>query len=155
MLRALLSSSRGRRGGTWGWAFSSWPSHPSLAGLLSATGVVNHWTRVFEKRGIPEAQESSEYIVAHVLGAKTVKCGVVKRVGRGRRENSGKVTSGFWLHQGCLAETGEIFLKECLKQILNSIIKQTVTVCADSTGSWVSEAWPIDIVHIRNLGWGP
>ncbi|XP_020029981.1 MTRF1L release factor glutamine methyltransferase isoform X2 [Castor canadensis] len=71
MLRALLSSSRGRRGGTWGWAFSSWPSHPSLAGLLSATGVVNHWTRVFEKRGIPEAQESSEYIVAHVLGAKT------------------------------------------------------------------------------------
>lgn len=36
--------------------------------------MVSHWTRVFEERGIPEARESSEYIVAHVLGAKTVKC---------------------------------------------------------------------------------
>ncbi|XP_047705125.1 MTRF1L release factor glutamine methyltransferase isoform X2 [Prionailurus viverrinus] len=70
MLRALLSG-LGRKGGTRGWAFSSWQSYMPLAGLLSATEVVSHWTAVFEKRGIPEAQASSEYIVAHVLGAKT------------------------------------------------------------------------------------
>lgn len=77
MLRALLSGS-GRRGGTLGWAFSSWRPHLPQAGLLSATELVSQWTAIFEKRGIPEARESSEYIVAHVLGAKTVKCSVVK-----------------------------------------------------------------------------
>ncbi|KAM5292589.1 MTRF1L release factor glutamine methyltransferase isoform 2-T2 [Ctenodactylus gundi] len=71
MLWTLLSSPWGRRGGTQGWAFSSWQPHPPLAGLLSATELVNHWTEVFEKKDIPEARESSEYIVAHVLGAKT------------------------------------------------------------------------------------
>ncbi|XP_065396713.1 MTRF1L release factor glutamine methyltransferase isoform X4 [Macaca fascicularis] len=70
MLWALLSGP-GRRGSTLGWAFSSWQPQPPLAGLSSATELVSHWTRVFEKRGIPEARESSEYIVAHVLGAKT------------------------------------------------------------------------------------
>ncbi|XP_006169428.1 hemK methyltransferase family member 1 isoform X3 [Tupaia chinensis] len=70
MLRALLSGP-GRRGGTRGWAFRSGQPHLPLAGLSSATELVNHWTGVFEKRGIPEARESSEYIVAHVLGAKT------------------------------------------------------------------------------------
>ncbi|XP_075864126.1 MTRF1L release factor glutamine methyltransferase isoform X2 [Microcebus murinus] len=70
MLWTLLSGP-GRRGGTWGWAFSSWQPHSPLAGLSSATELVRHWTGVFEKRGIPEARESSEYIVAHVLGAKT------------------------------------------------------------------------------------
>lgn len=33
--------------------------------------LVHHWQRVFESHGIPEAQESSEYIVSFVLGAKT------------------------------------------------------------------------------------
>ncbi|XP_013977664.1 MTRF1L release factor glutamine methyltransferase isoform X2 [Canis lupus baileyi] len=70
MLWALLSGP-GRRGGTRGWAFSSWQPHLPLAGLLNAKELVRHWTAVFEKRGIPEAQASSEYIVAHVLGAKT------------------------------------------------------------------------------------
>ncbi|XP_014986319.2 MTRF1L release factor glutamine methyltransferase isoform X9 [Macaca mulatta] len=70
MLWALLSGP-GRGGSTLGWAFSSWQPQPPLAGLSSATELVSHWTRVFEKRGIPEARESSEYIVAHVLGAKT------------------------------------------------------------------------------------
>lgn len=54
-----------------------------MAGLWSATGLVSHWTEVFKKRGIPEARESSEYIVAHVLGAKTVKCYVVRRMDEG------------------------------------------------------------------------
>ncbi|XP_003409913.1 MTRF1L release factor glutamine methyltransferase [Loxodonta africana] len=70
MLWALLSGP-GRKGGIQSWAFSSWPPHSPLAGLVSATQLVSHWTTVFEERGIPEARESSEYIVAHVLGAKT------------------------------------------------------------------------------------
>ncbi|XP_066900192.1 MTRF1L release factor glutamine methyltransferase isoform X7 [Kogia breviceps] len=70
MLRALLSG-LGWRGGIWGCTFSLWQPHLPPARLLSATELVSHWTVVFEKRGIPEARESSEYIVAHVLGAKT------------------------------------------------------------------------------------
>lgn len=70
-LWALISGPRRKRGAIWSWVFSSWQAHSSLAGLLSATGLVGYWTGVFEKRGIPEARESSEYIVAHVLGAKT------------------------------------------------------------------------------------
>lgn len=70
MLRAFLSG-LGRRGGTRDWAFSLRQPHQPPDGSLNATELVSHWTAVFEKRGIPEAQESSEYIVAHVLGAKT------------------------------------------------------------------------------------
>ncbi|NXS44191.1 HEMK1 methyltransferase, partial [Balaeniceps rex] len=40
-------------------------------GLVTATDVVNYWQKVFETNGIPEARESSEYIVSFVLGAKT------------------------------------------------------------------------------------
>ncbi|XP_029412041.1 MTRF1L release factor glutamine methyltransferase isoform X2 [Nannospalax galili] len=67
-LWVLLSGPRGKRGAIWSWALSSCSS---LIGLVSATGLVSHWTEVFKKRGIPEARESSEYIVAHVLGSKT------------------------------------------------------------------------------------
>jgi len=42
-------------------------------GLMTATDMVSYWQKVFETNGIPEAQESSEYIVSFVLGAKTVK----------------------------------------------------------------------------------
>lgn len=71
ILWTLLSGSRGRRGVPQGWALNSWKPLSSLTGLLSAREVVSHWTQVFEQRGIPEARESSEYIVAHILGAKT------------------------------------------------------------------------------------
>ncbi|XP_069331866.1 MTRF1L release factor glutamine methyltransferase isoform X2 [Eulemur rufifrons] len=70
MLWTFLSGP-GRRGGPWGWTFSSWQPHLPLAGLSCATELVSRWTGIFEQRGIPEARESSEYIVAHVLGAKT------------------------------------------------------------------------------------
>ncbi|GAB0194659.1 MTRF1L release factor glutamine methyltransferase [Grus japonensis] len=40
-------------------------------GLVTATDVANYWHKVFETNGIPEARESSEYIVSFVLGAKT------------------------------------------------------------------------------------
>ncbi|KAM6247918.1 MTRF1L release factor glutamine methyltransferase isoform 3-T3 [Spheniscus humboldti] len=39
--------------------------------LVTATDVVKYWQNVFETNGIPEARESSEYILAFVLGAKT------------------------------------------------------------------------------------
>ncbi|XP_010613742.1 MTRF1L release factor glutamine methyltransferase isoform X1 [Fukomys damarensis] len=71
MLRTLPFGPSGRRRGTQGRAFGLWPPCPPLPRLLNATELVSHWTGIFEKRGIPEAQVSSEYIVAHVLGAKT------------------------------------------------------------------------------------
>ncbi|XP_019403020.1 PREDICTED: hemK methyltransferase family member 1 isoform X2 [Crocodylus porosus] len=40
-------------------------------GLVTAIDLVNYWQEVFEANRIPEAQESSEYIVSYVLGAKT------------------------------------------------------------------------------------
>ncbi|EOA93256.1 HemK methyltransferase family member 1, partial [Anas platyrhynchos] len=40
-------------------------------GLVTAIDVVGYWQKVFETNGIPEARESSEYIVSFVLGAKT------------------------------------------------------------------------------------
>lgn len=42
-------------------------------GPVTAPDMVNYWQKVFETNGIPEARESSQYIVAFVLGAKTVK----------------------------------------------------------------------------------
>ncbi|XP_074861289.1 MTRF1L release factor glutamine methyltransferase isoform X2 [Carettochelys insculpta] len=38
----------------------------------TAAELVRYWQGVFEAKGIPEAQESSEYIVSYVLGAKTI-----------------------------------------------------------------------------------
>ncbi|XP_025910865.1 hemK methyltransferase family member 1 [Apteryx rowi] len=46
-------------------------SFSTRSGLVTATDVVKYWQKVFETNGIPEAQESSEYIVSFVLGAKT------------------------------------------------------------------------------------
>ncbi|NXJ12621.1 HEMK1 methyltransferase, partial [Odontophorus gujanensis] len=40
-------------------------------GLMTAPDVISYWQKVFEENGIPEARESSEYIVSFVLGAKT------------------------------------------------------------------------------------
>ncbi|XP_021265403.1 hemK methyltransferase family member 1 isoform X1 [Numida meleagris] len=40
-------------------------------GPVTAPAVARYWQEVFEKNGIPEARESSEYIVSFVLGAKT------------------------------------------------------------------------------------
>ncbi|XP_057223997.1 MTRF1L release factor glutamine methyltransferase isoform X2 [Malurus melanocephalus] len=39
--------------------------------LVTATDMVNYWQKMFETNGIPEARESSQYIVSFVLGAKT------------------------------------------------------------------------------------
>lgn len=112
MLWTFLSG-MGRRGGSWGRAFSSWQPRLPLAGLSSAREQVSHWTAVFEKRGIPEARESSEYIVAHVLGAKTVKCSIVKRVGGGRSLRKRPQASQSLGE--CWAERSGLLLKGCLR----------------------------------------
>ncbi|KAJ7316699.1 hypothetical protein JRQ81_002861 [Phrynocephalus forsythii] len=41
------------------------------SGVVTAADLVNYWEDVFEANEIPEPQASSEYIVSHVLGAKT------------------------------------------------------------------------------------
>uniref|UniRef100_A0A8C5UF68 peptide chain release factor N(5)-glutamine methyltransferase n=1 Tax=Malurus cyaneus samueli TaxID=2593467 RepID=A0A8C5UF68_9PASS len=71
------------------WPLTSGDGHPSKGAVLSskhlslrqnccarpelvtATDMVNYWQKVFETNGIPEARESSQYIVSFVLGAKT------------------------------------------------------------------------------------
>lgn len=100
ILWAFLSGP-GRRRGTRGWPFSSWQPHLPLAGSLNATELVSHWTAIFEKRGIPEAQASSEYIVAHVLGAKTVKCSVVKRGEGWGGRTLGNSSQAYLPHREC------------------------------------------------------
>ncbi|KAF6099464.1 HemK methyltransferase family member 1 [Phyllostomus discolor] len=72
MLRVLLSVP-GWRGGTGGWAFSSWRHHLPPAGL-SATELVNKWTAVFEKEGIPEARESISEPEASTVEAAPDPC---------------------------------------------------------------------------------
>ncbi|XP_060096003.1 MTRF1L release factor glutamine methyltransferase [Heteronotia binoei] len=39
--------------------------------LVTAADLVSYWKEVFEANEIPEARASSEYIVSHVVGAKT------------------------------------------------------------------------------------
>uniref|UniRef100_A0A8C3F9P5 HemK methyltransferase family member 1 n=1 Tax=Chrysemys picta bellii TaxID=8478 RepID=A0A8C3F9P5_CHRPI len=43
----------------------------NFSAKVTAIELVSYWRGVFEANGIPEAQESSEYIVSYVLGAKT------------------------------------------------------------------------------------
>ncbi|KAM4654243.1 MTRF1L release factor glutamine methyltransferase isoform 1-T5 [Amazona ochrocephala] len=76
LLRRLSCLSTQCVPGRWSQIFS--PKRSSLRqrcsarpGVVTATSVVNYWQKVFETNGIPEARESSEYIVSFVLGAKT------------------------------------------------------------------------------------
>ncbi|KAH1167667.1 MTRF1L release factor glutamine methyltransferase isoform X1 [Mauremys mutica] len=43
----------------------------NFSAKVTATELVSYWQGVFEANGIPEAQESSKYIVSYILGAKT------------------------------------------------------------------------------------
>lgn len=46
---------------------------PALpAGRITARQAVDVWKRHFEERGVTEPDNSSHYIIAHLLGAKTV-----------------------------------------------------------------------------------
>ncbi|XP_023150668.2 MTRF1L release factor glutamine methyltransferase [Amphiprion ocellaris] len=58
-----------------------WSSHavrtcssPVLpAGRITALEAVDFWRRHFEERGVMEPDQSSQHIIAHVLGAKTIE----------------------------------------------------------------------------------
>ncbi|XP_038626901.1 MTRF1L release factor glutamine methyltransferase isoform X2 [Tachyglossus aculeatus] len=73
MLGSLLFSSekQNHASGSTFTGLLGWQNHSFQAGPVTAVDLVNHWESVFEKNRIPEARESSEYIVSHVLGAKT------------------------------------------------------------------------------------
>ncbi|XP_028261858.1 MTRF1L release factor glutamine methyltransferase [Parambassis ranga] len=66
-----------RRGGPKGiWSSPavracSMPACP--AGRITALEAIDLWKRCFEKRGVAEPEHSSQYIIAHLLGAKTIE----------------------------------------------------------------------------------
>ncbi|XP_074139447.1 MTRF1L release factor glutamine methyltransferase isoform X3 [Sminthopsis crassicaudata] len=73
------------------------------APLGTAAALVNHWAQLFEKRGVPEARESSACIVAHVLGAKTELVNLVLHEETQRcQESRAKGTISNQLHSGPL-----------------------------------------------------
>ncbi|CAG07002.1 unnamed protein product, partial [Tetraodon nigroviridis] len=45
---------------------------PLPAGRISALEALDIWKRRFAEEGVPEPASSSHYIIAHLLGAKTV-----------------------------------------------------------------------------------
>ncbi|XP_063797449.1 MTRF1L release factor glutamine methyltransferase isoform X2 [Pseudophryne corroboree] len=47
------------------------------SGAVTAEQLALHWQNVFQDHGIPEPVESSEILVAHILGAKTELVGLV------------------------------------------------------------------------------
>jgi len=46
---------------------------------VTVAEVLNNWTNIFIEKGIPEASPSAEYIIAHILGKKTLNgnCGSI------------------------------------------------------------------------------
>ncbi|XP_067854532.1 MTRF1L release factor glutamine methyltransferase isoform X1 [Heptranchias perlo] len=43
-----------------------------VPGAMTGANCVTHWRKMFEQEGISEPQHSSEHIVSHVLGGKTI-----------------------------------------------------------------------------------
>ncbi|MED6268584.1 hypothetical protein CHARACLAT_023935 [Characodon lateralis] len=66
-----------RRNGEKGiWSFHTRPicSAPALpAGRITALQALDVWKRHFEEKGVTEPEHSSQYIIAHLLGAKTME----------------------------------------------------------------------------------
>ncbi|XP_038668190.1 MTRF1L release factor glutamine methyltransferase isoform X1 [Scyliorhinus canicula] len=61
---------------TFHWAVSLTAPNKNLCQLVHETmtgaNCVTHWQRIFEQNGISEPQYSSEHIISHVLGGKTI-----------------------------------------------------------------------------------
>ncbi|MEQ2261878.1 hypothetical protein XENORESO_017319, partial [Xenotaenia resolanae] len=58
------------------WSFHTRPicSAPALpAGRITALQALDVWKRHFEEKGVTEPEHSSQYIIAHLLGAKTIE----------------------------------------------------------------------------------
>lgn len=65
--------------GIWGSHAVRTCSAPALpAGRITALQAVDLWKRHFEERGVTEPDHSSHYILAHLLGAKTVSWNVLR-----------------------------------------------------------------------------
>ncbi|XP_047203300.1 MTRF1L release factor glutamine methyltransferase [Girardinichthys multiradiatus] len=66
-----------RRNGEKGiWSFHTRPicSAPALpAGRITALQALDVWKTHFEEKGVTEPEHSSQYIIAHLLGAKTIE----------------------------------------------------------------------------------
>lgn len=57
----------------WGFHGLRACSAPALpAGCITALQAVDFWTKQFEGKGVTEPELSSRYIIAYLLGAKTV-----------------------------------------------------------------------------------
>ncbi|XP_041836846.1 MTRF1L release factor glutamine methyltransferase [Melanotaenia boesemani] len=68
----LASGSRSK--GIWSFHDIRSCSSPALpAGRITALEAVDFWKRHFEKRGVTEPEQSSQHIIAHLLGAKTIQ----------------------------------------------------------------------------------
>ncbi|XP_059925026.1 MTRF1L release factor glutamine methyltransferase [Gadus macrocephalus] len=60
--------------GTHSAPLSTYQAPPPIPGSsMTAFQAMNLWRRCFEERGVAEPVQSSQYIVAHLLGAKTIE----------------------------------------------------------------------------------
>ncbi|XP_053303530.1 MTRF1L release factor glutamine methyltransferase [Pleuronectes platessa] len=60
--------------GIWGSSAVRACSAPVLPALsITALQAMDSWRKHFEERGVPEPEESSHYIMAHLFGAKTIQ----------------------------------------------------------------------------------
>ncbi|XP_056461653.1 MTRF1L release factor glutamine methyltransferase isoform X2 [Gadus chalcogrammus] len=60
--------------GTHSAPLSTYQAPPPIPGSsMTAFQAMNLWRRCFEERGVAEPDQSSQYIVAHLLGAKTIE----------------------------------------------------------------------------------
>ncbi|KAM4741922.1 LOW QUALITY PROTEIN: MTRF1L release factor glutamine methyltransferase [Anableps anableps] len=67
---------RRRSGAKWIWSFHTRPicSAPALpSGRITALQALDVWKRHFVEKGVTEPEQSSQYIIAHLLGAKTIE----------------------------------------------------------------------------------
>ncbi|XP_072238064.1 MTRF1L release factor glutamine methyltransferase [Leuresthes tenuis] len=72
--RACLGCRTGGSKGTWSFHAVRTCSAPALpAGRITTLQAVDFWRRHFEERGVTEPEQSSQYIIAHLLGAKMIE----------------------------------------------------------------------------------
>ncbi|XP_015237570.1 PREDICTED: hemK methyltransferase family member 1 [Cyprinodon variegatus] len=58
----------------WSFHYRALRSAPAVpAGRITALQALDIWKRHFEEEGVTEAEQSSQYIIAHLLGAKTIE----------------------------------------------------------------------------------
>ncbi|KAK2861976.1 hypothetical protein Q5P01_001509 [Channa striata] len=74
MWRRSVAAGFGGPKGFWGFHGMCTRSAPVIpAGKITALQAMDLWKRHFEDRGVTEADHSCNYIIAHLLGAKTIE----------------------------------------------------------------------------------